>query len=248
MATEITFFGQSAFSIVTPGGQRFLIDPWLENPANPEGMAVTEQWERVDGIFLTHAHGDHLGNTAQLVKRFDCPVYCHFDLAEALIAYHKYDAETVGFPYRINPGGSVAVGEAGFLHAIPAAHGSALMTEDANGARPVEGGASMAFVFEINDGPSFLHTGDTALTADFHLASEFFMVDVMAVCIGDTFTMGPASAATMTQWFNPKTVIPMHYGTFPVLTGTPEAFAEELSEIEFEGEVKIAAVGKALNF
>ena len=99
----------------------------------------------------------------------------------------------------------------------------------------------------IRGGPTVYHTGDTDLFSDMELLSRFHDIDVMLVCIGDHFTMGPARAAEAVKLVAPRTAIPMHYGTFPILTGTPEAFDRELKQRKAEAQLRVMRVGETVS-
>ena len=101
-------------------------------------------------------------------------------------------------------------------------------------------------IVAIHDGPTFYHTGDTDLFSDMVLVSRYQKIDIMLVCIGDHFTMGPERAADAVKLVGPKVAIPMHYGTFPVLTGTPEAFEEELKKRSVQTELRVMKVGETI--
>jgi L-ascorbate metabolism protein UlaG (beta-lactamase superfamily) len=102
-------------------------------------------------------------------------------------------------------------------------------------------------IIAIRDGVTFYHTGDTDLFSDMALVSRYNKIDVMLVCIGDHFTMGPPRAADAVQLVGPRIVIPMHYGTFPVLTGTPEAFARELEVRDAAAELRVMKIGETIS-
>jgi L-ascorbate metabolism protein UlaG (beta-lactamase superfamily) len=127
---------------------------------------------------------------------------------------------------------------------VRAHHGSGITIDETSGAR--YGGSPGGFVITIRDGPTIYHTGDTDLFSDMALVSRFNRIDVMLVCIGDHFTMGPARAAEAVKLVAPRTVIPMHYGTFPVLTGTPEAFDRELKKRKQKAELRVMNVGEII--
>ena len=98
----------------------------------------------------------------------------------------------------------------------------------------------------IRDGPTIYHTGDTDLFSDMALVSRSNKIDIMLVCIGDHFTMGPARAAEAVKLVAPRTVVPMHYATFPVLTGTPEAFDRELRKRNVKVELRVMSIGETI--
>jgi L-ascorbate metabolism protein UlaG (beta-lactamase superfamily) len=111
---------------------------------------------------------------------------------------------------------------------------------------PVCAGAPTGFVIAVRNGPTFYHTGDTDLFSDMALISRFHKIDIMMVCIGDHFTMGPARAAEAVKLVGPRTVIPMHYATFPVLTGTPDAFGRELKERGARADLRVMKPGETI--
>ena len=127
---------------------------------------------------------------------------------------------------------------------VPAWHGSAVSEEET--APPVYAGTPAGLVIALRDGPTIYHTGDTDLFSDMALVSRFRKIDVMLVCIGDHFTMGPARAAEAVRLVNPREVIPMHYGTFPVLTGTPEAFERELKRSKLNTQLRVMKIGDTI--
>ena len=127
---------------------------------------------------------------------------------------------------------------------VRAHHGSGVSADDQSGAR--HGGVPGGFVITIRGGPGIYHTGDTDLFSDMALVSRFNKIDVMLVCIGDHFTMGPARAAEAVRLVNPREVIPMHYGTFPMLTGTPEAFERELKRSKLNTQLRVMKIGETI--
>ena len=165
------------------------------------------------------------------------------------MGYLGYPKEGAGFDSQGNVGGDVSFfdGEVtvGF---VPAVHSSAVSKEDAKGnlvdLRP--GGSPGGFVVSIKNGPVVYHTGDTDLFADMALIAKFHKVNVMLACIGDHFTMGPDRAAEAVRLVSPTMVVPMHYGTFPVLTGTPEALDAAVKKRGLATQVKALAVHETL--
>ena len=127
---------------------------------------------------------------------------------------------------------------------VPAWHGAGVETDE--NSAPIYGGTPSGLVIAIRNGPTIYHTGDTDLFSDMALVSQFNKIDIMLVCIGDHFTMGPARAAEAVKLVDPRTVIPMHYGTFPVLTGTPEAFNHELKQRNLKAELRVMNIGETI--
>jgi L-ascorbate metabolism protein UlaG (beta-lactamase superfamily) len=244
MATQLTWYGQSGFKIVTPTGKVLLVDPWLINPVFDRGKEEIAALTKVDLILLSHGHGDHVGNAVEIGKKTRAKLVGTFDLNAAVTRVLGYPAEladeTTGhFGGTLNLlGGEVAV------TFVPAWHGAGVQKDE--NSPPVYGGNPSGLVIALRDGPTFYHTGDTDLFSDMALVSRFHKIDIMLVCIGDHFTMGPARAAEAVKLVGPRTVIPMHYGTFPALTGTPEAFERELKARGSEANLRVMKVGETI--
>src|SRR5437660_12293853 len=158
----------------------------------------------------------------------------------------------IGYPTEQEQGDTVRHfdGELSLLHSevkvafVRAHHGSGVSAHDR--ARLRHGGSPGGFVITIRSGPTIYHTGDTDLFSDMALVSRFHKIDLMLVCIGDHFTMGPDRAAEAVKLVNPREVIPMHYGTFPILTGTPEAFERELKTRKSNAQLRVMKIGQML--
>lgn len=230
-STDITWYGHSAFKVTTPSGKILLIDPWLSNPANPKGKELLAFLDKADQILLTHAHGDHIGNTVEIAKKTGAKLVASNDLMKAMVRYADFPATQADFAGTGNFGGTVTLlgGEVKitFVHAL---HSSALEYDDKSGLPKSlsYAGNPGGFVIAISGGPTIYHTGDTDLFGDMKLIGDLSKVDVMMACIGDKFTMGPERAAVAVEMVNPKMVIPMHFGTFAALTGTPEMFEQAM--------------------
>ena len=242
--TQLTWYGQSGFKIVTPRGNVLLVDPWLTNPVFEKGKEEIDALKKVDLILLSHGHFDHVGNSVEIGKKTRAKLVGTVDLNAAVTRALGYPAElteeTTGhFGGTLNLlDGEVAV------TFVPAWHGSGVQKDE--NSPPVYGGDPGGLVIALRDGPTFYHTGDTDLFSDMALVSRFHKIDIMLVCIGDHFTMGPARAAEAVKLVGPRTVIPMHYGTFPALTGTPEAFERELKARGSEAKLRVMKVGETI--
>ena len=245
METQLTWYGQSAFKIATPGGKVLLVDPWLTNPVFEKAKDELAALKQVELILITHGHSDHVGDAVEIGKRTRAKLVTTFDLADAMVKHLGYPAELAQADTIGHFGGELTLldGDVKVLF-VRAHHGSGVSADEKSAAR--HGGAPGGFVITIRGGPTIYHTGDTDLFSDMALISRFHKIDVMLVCIGDHFTMGPDRAAEAAKLVNPRGVIPMHYGTFPILTGTPEAFERELKTRKSKAELRVMKIGQTL--
>ena len=216
---KITYFGHSTFSLTTTSGQVALIDPWvMTNPVCPEAL---KRVPRLDVIFLSHAHADHLGDLLALAKQFRPQIVAIFETC-LWIGSKGFEQETKP----MGKGGSQKVGEfdVTMTHAF---HSNSI---DDNGTR-LYGGEPAGLVIRMSGGFTIYHAGDTALFGDMKLIGELYKPDLAMLPIGDHFTMGPREAACAIRLLGVPHVIPMHYATFPVLIGRPEGLQKEAADI-----------------
>ncbi|GAP97351.1 metal-dependent hydrolase [Leptolyngbya sp. NIES-2104] len=241
--TQLYWYGQSAFRITTPTGKILLVDPWLTNPVNPNGKTDLANLNRVDLILITHGHFDHVGDAIAIAKKTNAPLVSTADLGRALT--------TVGYPQNLVPmntqgnfGGEISLlNNEVRIAFIPAIHSSAVASD---GSPAQFAGNPGGFLITVQNGPTIYHTGDTDVFADMSLIPQFRKVNVMLACIGDRFTMGPQRAATAVNYVKPDVVIPMHFGTFPALTGTPQAFQTELDRQKVKTKLQVMKVGQTV--
>ena len=243
--TQLTWYGQSGFKIVTPGGKVFLIDPWLTNPVFDKGEDELAKLKEVDLILLTHGHGDHVGDSVEIGKKTGAKLVANFDLSAAVVSVLGYPSDQAGMDTTGHIGGQLTLlgGELKVCF-VPATHGSTVR-KDVN-SPPVAAGMPTGLVISIRNGPTVYHTGDTGFFSDIARVSDYNKIDIMLVCIGDHFTMGPIRAAEAVKLVGPKMTIPMHYATFPVLTGTPEEFGRELKKRGAKTDLRVMSVGETI--
>jgi L-ascorbate metabolism protein UlaG (beta-lactamase superfamily) len=211
--TEITWYGHAAFTLKTPGGTVFAIDPFFGNPKSPDPKAA-ETLPKVDYILVTHGHFDHVGDAVALAKRTGARLVTNFDLCQVLVAAGYPEAQA-GMDTCGNIGGALQLGDATVVM-VPAVHSSG--PDVGKG-----GGTAMGFVIKVKGGPVVYDTGDTDVFTDMKLIPERWgRVDVMLACIGGHFTMDPKGAALAAGYVKARVVVPMHFQTFPVIPGSPQ--------------------------
>jgi L-ascorbate metabolism protein UlaG (beta-lactamase superfamily) len=231
---SLTWLGHSTFKLVTRGAKTVLLDPWVEN--NPACPKELKTFDKIDIMTISHGHGDHMGDAITLGKKFKPTVVCNYEI-------HAYlQKKGIANTSPMNKSGTQEVGGLRFtmVHAV---HSSGI--ED--GAQMIYGGEPCGFVITLEDGTRLYHAGDTGLIPDFALVAEVYAPEIVLMPIGDLYTMGPREAAVAARLLKPKWIVPMHYGTFPALTGNPDALREELKKQGVSAEVVALRPGETLS-
>jgi L-ascorbate metabolism protein UlaG (beta-lactamase superfamily) len=213
----LTWLGHASFRFDTPGGKRVYVDPWLGNPKCPDGE---KQPERMDVIALTHGHGDHVGDTVELSKRFSPEIVAQIELKGWLGGKGAEVGETPGS----NKGGTVEA--AGLKFTLTNAFHSS-SSDDGEYL-----GEACGIVAEAENGTKLYFAGDTCVFGDMELIGRIYEPDVAILPIGDHFTMGPREAAVALELLGTSRCVPCHYGTFPLLRGTPDELRQLAPEVE----------------
>ena len=213
----VTWLGHAAFRFDSPGGKRIYLDPWLENPKCPESE---KEPERVDVIAITHGHDDHVGQAVDLAKRFSPPVVAMVEVNGFL---GRQGIET-DMSTTFNKGGTVEAGGVRFTM-TDAKHSSSC--PDGN-----YGGEAAGFVIEFENGTKVYAAGDTCVFSDMELIGRIYSPDVAILPIGGHYTMDPREAAVALDLLKVSRCIPCHYGTFPLLAGTPEELRAAAPDVE----------------
>jgi L-ascorbate metabolism protein UlaG (beta-lactamase superfamily) len=217
---SLTWLGHAAFRFDTPGGKCIYVDPYLDNPRCPDGE---KEPERVDLIALTHGHDDHVGSTVELAKQFGCPVIAQVEL-RGWLSTKGLSEEMSEAP---NKGGTTNVGGIK-ITLTDANHSSSGYENDTF----VYLGEPCGLVIEVENGTKLYFAGDTNAFMDMQLIGRIYEPDVAILPIGDHFTMGPREAAVALELLGVRRCVPCHYGTFPILTGTPDRLRELAPDVE----------------
>jgi len=217
---EITWLGHGTFQFRLPSGQVILMDPWTDgNPAYPKGFEI----QRVDTLCITHGHFDHVHDAVPLAKQFSPEVIAIFETCNWL------ESKGVKNTRPMNKGGSQRAGEV-IITMTHAVHSCGILDDG----KIIYGGEAAGFVLRFNDGRALYFAGDTNVFTDMELIRQIYHPELAMLPIGDLFTMSPVEAALACRMLDAKKIVPMHFGTFPALTGTPEQLRERLAGQEIQ--------------
>ena len=228
-STSFTWYGHACVEIRTPGGRTILLDPWFGNPKSPRAAADVD---RCDVLLVSHGHFDHLGSAPRGVREADALAIARHT-KPAWPCIHELSlwleerlggagVEIIG----MNKGGTVDV-RGLRVSMVHADHSAGDWSTAGDG--PLYLGEPVGFVIELEDGSKVCYTGDTALFGDMALIGEIHRPGTVILPIGGHFTMGPADAARAVELLGASDVMPVHYGTFPILAGTPAALRGALT-------------------
>jgi L-ascorbate metabolism protein UlaG (beta-lactamase superfamily) len=225
---SLTWLGHAAFRIDSPGGKRIYLDPWLGNPKCPEQEKTPD---RVDLIVLTHGHDDHVGDTVELWKKFSPPVVANVEL-RGWLGGQGVDFDIAHAP---NKGGTVEIDGIGIT--LTNAHHSSSANDGTYLGEPA------GIVLKLENGTALYFAGDTCVFGDMQLIGRIYEPDVAILPIGDHFTMGPREAAVALELLGVRRCVPCHYGTFPLLRGTPD----ELRRLAPDAEIIAPEPGESVS-
>jgi L-ascorbate metabolism protein UlaG (beta-lactamase superfamily) len=216
---KLTWLGHATFRIKTPGGTTVLVDPWvMGNPMCPE---TEKKVKKVDVMLCTHGHFDHIGDAAAIAKEHNPTLVGIFELCAWM---EKKGVKQIS---PMNKGGTQKVGDVR-VTMVHAEHSCGIQDGD----QIVYGGEACGYVMEFENGVKIYHAGDTCVFGDMQIIRELYAPEIAMLPIGDHFTMSPREAAYACRLLQPKTVIPMHFGTFPLLTGTPSELKKLVKDVE----------------
>lgn len=230
---SFVWLGHATLVIAAPSGERIVVDPWLrDNPKHPEGW---EEFGHVSCVLITHGHADHMADALELGRRTKAPILANAEISAYL--------SSKGFEggIEINLGGTLSVGGTD-ITMVHADHSSGIT--DVEGAPCVDGGSAAGFILRWHGKRSVYLAGDTNVFGDMRLIREMYEPQVGFLPIGGTYTMGPAEAALAVDFLGLDRVVPIHYGTFPELRGTPNELTSELETRKKRCEVILAEPGQ----
>lgn len=247
-AVEVTWLGQAAFRIVSPGGKVIVTDPWLRtNPLTPPQFKQLEHFQRIDALLVSHGHFDHIADAPALAQMYNVPVRGPGDLLNTVMTLGVLPANLLP---RMNKGGTVEPTPGVKVTAVRAEHSSIYVWRNPATQKDEThpGGEAIGWIIELENGFRIYHAGDTAVFGDMKLIGERYKPDLALVPIGGNFTMDPVDAAwAVKELIKPKAVIPMHYGANPLARGTAQQFVQAMGSSPGI-RVIVATPGQPLRF
>jgi L-ascorbate metabolism protein UlaG (beta-lactamase superfamily) len=214
---EITWLGHGTFQFRLPSGEVILMDPWTEgNPAYPSGYKI----ERVNTMCITHGHFDHIHDAVPIAKEFSPEIIAIVEIC------HWLESKGVDNTRPMNKGGTQTAGPVTvtMTHAV---HSCGILDDG----KIIYGGEAAGFVIRLPDGRALYFAGDTNVFTDMQLIHQLYHPELAFLPIGDLYTMSPREAALACRLLQPKKVVPMHFGTFPPLTGRPDQLADLIHDV-----------------
>jgi L-ascorbate metabolism protein UlaG (beta-lactamase superfamily) len=230
--TEVHWLGQATTKITTLTGRIIVIDPFITgNPKTPQDQKDLDKLGKVDAILVTHGHGDHTGDVRELARRTGAKVFGPAGLVATMVDLGWVTPEQ---GVRFGKGGVVTpLGPQIKITQVRAEHSSEVTVTDpaTKKSTTYPGGEPAGFIVEMENGFKLYHMGDTGLFGDMRLIADYYKPDLVLIPIGGHFVMDPRDAAYATrEMLKPRFAIPIHYGTFPVLRGTPQEYQQFLGQ------------------
>ena len=221
-AVAYKYLGHATFLFTTPAGKKLLIDPWVQN--NPACPAADKKLDSLDTMLITHGHFDHVQDAVELAKQYKPQIGCIFEISAWL------QRKGVENAHPMNKGGSQRINDVR-VTMVDARHSCGILDDDGS---IIYGGEAAGYVVEFENGFRIYHAGDTCVFGDMKIIAELYRPDLVFLPIGNLFTMDPQEAAYACRLMNAKKVVPMHYGTFPPLVGTPEELRQLTKDLKTE--------------
>ena len=206
----ITWLGHSTFLLTLPNGKRVLTDPWLGNPKCPAEFSKPDALKNVDLILVSHGHSDHITDALSVSRASGAPIVCQFEVGLYLTDKGAKDVIDMGV------GGTLTAADTR-ITMTASSHSSSIVDDG----RILYLGTAAGYILRAPDMPTIYFAGDTGIFGDMKMIGEIYKPAIAFLPIGDHYTMGPDAAAIAAQWLGVRQVVPMHWGTFGLLTGTP---------------------------
>jgi L-ascorbate metabolism protein UlaG (beta-lactamase superfamily) len=232
VSVTVRWLGHSAFSLKDASGKTVLVDPWIE--ANPSASGSADTLGKADFVLVTHDHFDHMSEIPAVARATGALVLGIFEVAGALKEAGVPEGQLLHGGGGMNIGGTVTIGDFSFTM-TEASHSCSL-------------GAPAGYVIRFPSGLTVYHSGDTGIFAGMSLIGELYPIDVALLPIGSVFTMDWRQAAKAVSMLKPKAVVPMHYGTFPILEPNADRFAAEVARVAPQTRVVVLKPGEAAEF